>query len=267
LEIVAALIVAQGYDNLDSVRLLRQYAAEIEFLYRTDALPRRVEVWPGDLDGDGFVDADDLLPLVVFWRSNGHACDAGLAWEPRSVFEWAEPAATAADANGDGVVDMADLLAIGLNWGQTHPVGRQAPLFDAGAIDLTLHREALLEIRAGVRTGSHPGRSAMLERLEAWLEEATPAAVPMLHAAYPNPFRQRATIIYEVAEPGHVALTIYDVNGRRVRGLVDVWRASGSYEARWDGADDRAQPVPSGVYVYELRASGGVRSGELLRIR
>jgi flagellar hook assembly protein FlgD len=47
-------------------------------------------------------------------------------------------------------------------------------------------------------------------------------------------------------------LTIYAVDGRKVRTLVEGWREAGRWDAVWDGTDDRGTAVPSGVYYARL---------------
>jgi len=81
-------------------------------------------------------------------------------------------------------------------------------------------------------------------------------SVPMLSQNRPNPFNPMTSIAYGVpASSGrtHVRLTIYDVSGREVRRLVDGSQAPGSYNALWDGRDDRGQRVHSGVFFYRLQ--------------
>jgi hypothetical protein len=69
----------------------------------------------------------------------------------------------------------------------------------------------------------------------------------------PNPFNPRTTIRYFVpgSEPRHITLTLYDLYGRPVRTIVNGYAAPGMRTAVLD-ADD----LPSGTYIYELRADG-----------
>lgn len=84
-----------------------------------------------------------------------------------------------------------------------------------------------------------------------------------LHQNYPNPFPRRGsafadnpetTIEYELAQPGQVQLTIYNLLGQRVRTLVDSWQPTGSHRVSWDARGEwGTKSVASGVYVYELK--------------
>ncbi len=71
---------------------------------------------------------------------------------------------------------------------------------------------------------------------------------------YPNPFNPATTIAFSMEKAAHVDLTIYDVRGARVRGLVNQHRNAGAYHVDWDGHDDRGRQVASGVYFYKLVA-------------
>jgi hypothetical protein len=76
-----------------------------------------------------------------------------------------------------------------------------------------------------------------------------------LEANHPNPFNPQTMIAYDLAGAGKSRLTVYDVNGARIRELVNVNQRAGHYTVTWDGRDDNGQAVASGVYFYRL-ASG-----------
>jgi hypothetical protein len=82
-----------------------------------------------------------------------------------------------------------------------------------------------------------------------------------LHQNYPNPFNPSTTLSFEVAdidgEKHHVSLTVYDIRGRRVRGLIDSELESGSHQVVWNGRNDRGEVVTSGVYLYKLKSEEG----------
>jgi serine protease AprX len=84
-----------------------------------------------------------------------------------------------------------------------------------------------------------------------------PVPSPMrLYPAAPNPFNPSTTLRYELPRPSYAELRVYDIAGRPVATLVAEERPEGINHALWDGTDDDGAPVPSGVYLYELRAGG-----------
>ncbi len=84
-------------------------------------------------------------------------------------------------------------------------------------------------------------------------------AVPrqfMLLQNYPNPFNPSTTIRYQMAVPGHVTLTVYNILGQRIRTLVNGRKPAGGHEVAWDGLDAHGVPMSSGVYFYRLQTGG-----------
>lgn len=74
----------------------------------------------------------------------------------------------------------------------------------------------------------------------------------------PNPFEQRVELRLTVGEPGRQEVTVYDVLGRPVRVLLDREVTPGEYPLYWNGLDESARRVPSGVYF--VRRGGAVDS-------
>jgi FlgD Ig-like domain len=75
----------------------------------------------------------------------------------------------------------------------------------------------------------------------------------------PNPFSAAMRFAYAI--PGAatpVDIGVFDVAGRRVRGLAHGPHGAGQYEVRWDGLGDDGKRVKQGVYF--LRASIGASS-------
>ncbi len=69
---------------------------------------------------------------------------------------------------------------------------------------------------------------------------------------YPNPFNPNTQIQYTLKKPGNISLKIYDIQGRQIRTLLDVFQAEGSHTIVWDGKNDNKRDVPSGVYFCRL---------------
>jgi len=71
---------------------------------------------------------------------------------------------------------------------------------------------------------------------------------------YPNPFNPITQIEYSLPSAQHVSIEIYNINGQRVRTLVDETMGPGSHIVQWDATDDHGSQVASGVYLYRFSA-------------
>ena len=73
---------------------------------------------------------------------------------------------------------------------------------------------------------------------------------------FPNPFNPSTTIPFELRQPAHVSLEVFDILGQRVRALSDEIHSSGRHETVWNGTDDSGRAVASGIYIYRLVVDG-----------
>jgi hypothetical protein len=90
-----------------------------------------------------------------------------------------------------------------------------------------------------------------------------PAALA-LSAPAPNPARGPSTIRFALPQAGEVRLEVLDLQGRRVRSLVEGARAAGPHRAGWDGSDESGRRAAAGVYFYRLQAGGRTLSRKLV---
>ncbi len=84
----------------------------------------------------------------------------------------------------------------------------------------------------------------------------------VLHQNYPNPFNPTTEISYALAGPGRLVLQVFDLLGQDVATLVDEWQEAGVYRVRFAAAG-----LPSGMYVYRLRAGESVIVRRMLLLR
>lgn len=95
---------------------------------------------------------------------------------------------------------------------------------------------------------------------------------------YPNPFNPTTAISYQIPAPSgvegpapseveglantFVSLEVYDVLGREIATLVNGVCLAGTHTVRWD-----ASGLPSGVYLYELKAGQFRQSRRMVLMR
>ena len=78
---------------------------------------------------------------------------------------------------------------------------------------------------------------------------------------YPNPFNPETWIPYQLNAAAYVTITIYDAQGQIIRLLDLGQQAAGFYHNRsraayWDGRNEHNETVASGLYFYQIYASG-----------
>ena len=88
-----------------------------------------------------------------------------------------------------------------------------------------------------------------------------------LMSASPNPFNPATTIAFELASPGDVSITVYDVSGRMIQSLVNSHMPKGMHEVTWNGRDRIGATVASGVYFYKLVAGDVLETRKMVLLR
>lgn len=83
----------------------------------------------------------------------------------------------------------------------------------------------------------------------------------------PNPSNPRTTIGFEIAAPGRVRMSVFDVSGTMVRSLVDDVREPGTYTVIWDGDDGNGRAVSSGLYFARLSTDNGTDVHKITLLR
>jgi hypothetical protein len=88
-----------------------------------------------------------------------------------------------------------------------------------------------------------------------------------LRPNYPNPFDDRTTVEYVMAEDEKVTIEIYNVLGQRVETLVDGRKSLGMHQATWDGTNRYGNRVGSGVFFIRLRAGDVTETQKAVLVR
>ncbi len=235
-------------------------------------------IWPGDTDHNGIVDERDVLPIGTYFGKQGPPRAAqGLGWHrqlARVVLAgslWEPYAVIYADADGDGVIGENDICGVAENWlreiaafGKAHShadIPALAAQLEGAEWDLIY--DALLDCPES------QGRTDLIEmigQLRGSSNQALPSAV-VLHQNHPNPFNPETLIEFELPYSDFVLVTVYNIQGQRVRELLSGYRQAGRFQISWDGENDASQPVASGVYFYKLETSRATRVRTMILLR
>jgi len=79
-------------------------------------------------------------------------------------------------------------------------------------------------------------------------------------SAYPNPFTTSTTIKYEITEPSHVQITIYNAIGESIQEPVNRLMPQGKHTFTWS-----AERLPEGLYYAVLRSEEGMSVVKMIK--
>ncbi len=80
---------------------------------------------------------------------------------------------------------------------------------------------------------------------------------------YPNPFNPETTISYSLAKEGSVSLEIFDLLGRKETTIINnEIQSSGYHEISFN-----AENLPTGVYIYKLKAGSYISTKKMLLLK
>jgi len=88
-----------------------------------------------------------------------------------------------------------------------------------------------------------------------------------LYQNYPNPFNPETAIEYCLNTNAMVNLSVYFINGRKVKTLVENALPAGDYIIPWDGTDAQGLKVGSGIYLYTLQSKHKSQTKKMILIR
>ncbi|MCK4894702.1 MAG: T9SS type A sorting domain-containing protein, partial [Calditrichia bacterium] len=74
---------------------------------------------------------------------------------------------------------------------------------------------------------------------------------------YPNPFNSSTTIQYSLTNPINAKLNIINLQGQTILTILNNFQSVGLNQYIWDGKDQIGQPVPAGVYIYQIYLDDG----------
>ena len=88
-----------------------------------------------------------------------------------------------------------------------------------------------------------------------------------LRPSYPNPFNPNTKISFSLPKLSDVDMQVVDINGRKIRNLLNNTLASGNHNVSWDGTNDNGVNMSSGIYFIILNVDGVILSQKLSLIR
>jgi len=88
-----------------------------------------------------------------------------------------------------------------------------------------------------------------------------------LEQNYPNPFNPSTTIKYELARTADVNITIYNIQGQKIKTIVDAKQNVGKHDVVWDGRNEAYNRVASGVYFVKMKAGDFNKTQKMILLK
>lgn len=96
----------------------------------------------------------------------------------------------------------------------------------------------------------------------------------VLEQSYPNPFNGNTRIVFMLPANNlkgeltqHTLLEIYDVQGRKVKTIIDGEMLPGVYQVEWQAKGQNGQIVSSGLYIYQITFGEFSQTKKLLFVK
>ena len=88
-----------------------------------------------------------------------------------------------------------------------------------------------------------------------------------LEQNYPNPFNPSTTILYNLSSDELVSFEIFNLNGEKVRTLVNEYQNSGPKKIIWNADNNHGRQVPAGIYLYSIIAGNVKQTKKMLLVK
>ncbi len=98
-------------------------------------------------------------------------------------------------------------------------------------------------------------------------EEQNENILKIKFSASPNPSQGRTVIAYELRKKERVNISVYDIQGRLLKNLVNSVQDKGMHSAIWDGTDDKGARVADGIYFCEMSTGEVQAINKLILVR
>ncbi len=210
---------------------------------------------PGDasathLRGYQFTDANGEVEFITIFPGwyNGRICHIHFQVYVSSSYSAISQLTFPIDAKNQLYADHSDLYTKG-----SDPLSfAQDNIFSDG------HEYQLATLEANADTGGYNSYMEVTVQGSGTtgvghLERET-AKVFTLEQNYPNPYRDAATIAFELKQACAVKLTLWDLSGKKVATLLDERKGAGTYQV---SVNPQQLGLVSGNYVYQLEADNG----------
>ncbi len=84
---------------------------------------------------------------------------------------------------------------------------------------------------------------------------------------YPNPFNPSTEISFSLKRRSNIEIDVYSGTGEEINSIASGEFDAGMHRVKWNGKNKRGINMPSGVYLYKLKAGNSVDVKKMLLLR
>jgi len=84
---------------------------------------------------------------------------------------------------------------------------------------------------------------------------------------YPNPFNPITKFSYSLPEDGRVTITVFDIQGRLVKVLIDRDQSVGYRSIAWDATNHLGRKVTTGIYFYRMQSGNFSQTRKMILLK
>ena len=230
-------------------------------------------VYAIDVDGDGDVDvlSDSTYydHFLVWYENDGNEnfTPHMITWHPARL-----NTVYAVDMDSDGDIDV--LSAFGdLFWGYaigwsendgnenfTHHFIQDPLDYYTSVFAVDVNGDGDIDV---LSASNFDDKIAWYENLSpVGINDNNPLDIPVqfhLYSNFPNPFNSTSVIKYSIPQSSNVIIKVFDILGNEIETLVNEEKSIGIYKITWT-----ADNLPSGIYLYQLRASSYLQTRKMV---
>jgi hypothetical protein len=123
-----------------------------------------------------------------------------------------------------------------------------------GYTDILITRQVFVDSKPSyLEILFNDGNGNFVENPLTTVETPTPKNLNPDLLCYPNPFKDRTTIEYTLGKESTTDVSIYSLNGQKIKTLNNKLLQAGKYTHTWNGMDKNGKEVSSGIYLAVLQ--------------
>lgn len=109
--------------------------------------------------------------------------------------------------------------------------------------------------------------SAAFTICETSVQDQVLVSPPLSLSCYPNPFREKVNISFDLKESGMVKIELYNIRGQKVKSLDPAHYSKGVNKVYWDLQAELSSALPAGIYILKATSQAYCASSRMVLLK